>query len=228
MGEKKQREEAAKKIKKVLIVGACVIFVIFMILSGMGSNLITGMAGIKPGDTVVLDFTLYNVDGKAVVTSDQLLYKAEMAKGNTLLPAQHLSITANQSYAKYVYPVPVSTGSDTPEQFALFSPEFTAITQGIVGMKDGDKKTIAMPSMGSTSENYPAESLARQHLNITNFRIGDPLTMGVSSNPSAVDSNSTADTYLRIAEVTNITPQGIGIDFGYPKADVSIVSINGR
>ena len=95
-------------------------------------------------------------------------------------------------------------------------------------MKDGDKKTIVIPSMGSTTEITRPRTLARQHLNITDFRLGDPLAMGVSSDPSAVNSNSTAVTYLRIAEVTNISAQGIAVNFGYPTADVSIVSINGR
>lgn len=228
MGEKKQREEKTKKLKKILIVGACALFVVLMVVSGMGSGWITGMAGIKPGDTVVLDFTLYNADGRAIVTSDQMVYNAEVAKGNGVLPAQHLSVTANQSYAKYVYPVPVGTNSGSTQQFALFNPEFTAITQGIVGMKDGEKKTIVIPSMGSTTETYPAETLALQHLNITDFHIGDPLAMGVSSDPSAANSNSTAVSYLRIAEVTNVSPDGLAINFAYPTADVSIVSINGR
>ena len=39
MGEKKKKEETMKTVKKVLIVGACVLFVVLMILSGMGSRL---------------------------------------------------------------------------------------------------------------------------------------------------------------------------------------------
>ena len=229
MGEKKQKEERSKKIKKILIVGVCVLFAAIMIVSSTGTGWITGLAPVKAGDTVVLDYTLYNANGKAIITSDQQVYNAEIAKGNNqLVQAQQLSITANQSPAKEVYPVTVSMSGGSTQQFAIFAPEFSAISQGVIGMKDGDKKTIDLPSMGDTTEDYPAALLARQNLSVSDFRLGDLLPMGVSSDPSAMQSNSTAITYLRVARVTNISTQDIVVDFGYPSADISIVSINGR
>ena len=53
MGDKKQKEAMIKKVKQVLVVGACVLFVVLMVLSGMGSNWLTMFTVIKPGDTVV-------------------------------------------------------------------------------------------------------------------------------------------------------------------------------
>ena len=50
MGDKKQKEAMIKKVKQVLVVGACVLFVILMILSGMSSHWLTIFTVVKPGD----------------------------------------------------------------------------------------------------------------------------------------------------------------------------------
>ena len=49
MVDKKQKELVVKRTKQVLVVGACVLFVVLMILSGMGSHWITMFTVVKPG-----------------------------------------------------------------------------------------------------------------------------------------------------------------------------------
>ena len=60
MGDKKQKEERMKTVKQVLIVGACILFVVLMILSGMGSSWLTMFTVTKPGDIVIVDYTFYD------------------------------------------------------------------------------------------------------------------------------------------------------------------------
>ena len=60
MGEKKKKEASTKLWKKILIVGACVLFVVLMIVSGMGSGWLSIFTVVRPGDNVVIDYTLYN------------------------------------------------------------------------------------------------------------------------------------------------------------------------
>ena len=53
MGDKKQKEATMKRVNQVLVIGACVLFVVLMILSGMGSGWLTMFTVVKPGDSVV-------------------------------------------------------------------------------------------------------------------------------------------------------------------------------
>jgi hypothetical protein len=48
--------------------------------------------------------------------------------------------------------------------------------------------------------------------------------MGLSDNPNGTVS-SPADISYRIGEVTRVSPLGVVVDFGYPRADITIVSI---
>ena len=90
MGDKKQKEARIKKVKQVLIVGACVLFVILMILSGMSSHWLSVFTVVKPGDTVVVDYTMYDATGNPILTSNQQTYTAAAAKGRYILYSKQL------------------------------------------------------------------------------------------------------------------------------------------
>ena len=85
MGDKKQKEAMIKTVKQVLVVGACVLFVVLMVLSGMGSGWLTMFTVIKPGDTVVLDYTMYDINGNPLLTSSQQTYTKAAEKGRDIL-----------------------------------------------------------------------------------------------------------------------------------------------
>ncbi|HUH78602.1 MAG TPA: hypothetical protein VLY83_01765, partial [Methanoregula sp.] len=196
MGEKKKKEERSKRIKQVLVIGACVIFVVLMVASAMGSGWITGLAPIKAGDTVVLDYTLYNANGRAIVTSDQQLWKTGAANG--LLLSKQLSIVANQSIGQNLTPVYVydSQSGNWNTQIAFHRSEMAAITQGVIGMKDNDKKTIGLPMQLTVV--YGAPELAENHLNISEIVTGELFPLGESETPSDSAANETGPVYLRI------------------------------
>ena len=75
MGDKKQKEASQKRWKKVLFIIAAVLFVVVMVVSSMGSHWITGLAPVKAGDAVVIDYTIYDAAGNPVVTTSQELFK---------------------------------------------------------------------------------------------------------------------------------------------------------
>jgi hypothetical protein len=52
--------------------------------------------------------------------------------------------------------------------------------------------------------------------------------MGISDNPEDVENTTSANSYLRIGEVANKSPEGIIVDFSYPVIDVRVLSINKR
>jgi hypothetical protein len=229
MGEKKKKEASTKLWQKILIVGACVLFVVLMIVSGMGSGWLSIFTVVKPGDTVVIDYTLLNAEGNPILTTDQQLYIKDSTMNRGLVLSRPISITANQTLAKSLYPVQIyTTASGWTNQFAIFSPEYNAISTSLVGMKINEQKRISIPSGNSMTQNWSADQLTLNKVNISDINVGDVLAMGVSDNPDVEITNTSAITYVRTGEVIQKTQSGVIVDFGYPAADIRVVSINKR
>jgi hypothetical protein len=227
MGEKKKKEAAMKTVNKVLIVGACVLFVVLMIISGMGSGWLTMFSVVKPGDTVVIDYTVFDAAGKPVITSEQTTYNQAVAQGQDIFGSKQLTIISNQTMEKPIYAVQgyASTGSSV-QQLAIFSSEYNAISSGIIGMKVNEQKRIPIFSAVSMTNELSVEQLALSKINLTDVSIGDNFFMGVSDNSEKVTNSTTPNTYLRIGEVTNKSSEGVVVDLSYPVVEVSVVSIN--
>ena len=227
MGEKKKKKASTKLWQKILIVGACVLFVVLMIVSGMGSGWLSVFTVVKPGDTVVIDYTLYNAEGNPILTTDQQLYATTASTSGGLVLSKQISITANQTLTSSLYPVQIYTSdSGWSKQFAIFSPEFNAISAGIVGMKINEQKRISIPSSSSMTQDWSTDQLLLNKVNISDISIGDLLAIGVSENPEAEVSNASSITYIRTGEVTQKTQSGVVVDFGYPVVEIQVVSIN--
>jgi hypothetical protein len=227
MGEKKKKEAAMKTVNKVLIVGACVLFVVLMIVSGMGSGWLTMFSVVKPGDTVVIDYTVFDAAGKPVITSEQTTYNQAVAQGQDIFGSKQLTIISNQTMEKPIYAVQgyASTGSSV-QQLAIFSSEYNAISSGIIGMKVNEQKRIPIFSAVSMTNELSVEQLALSKINLTDVSIGDNFFMGVSDNSEKVTNSTTPNTYLRIGEVTSKSSEGVVVDLSYPVVEVSVVSIN--
>jgi hypothetical protein len=227
MGEKKKKEEAMKTVKKVLIVGACVLFVVLMVLSGTGSHWLTMFSSVRPGDSVVVDYTIFDAAGQPIVTSEKATYDTVVAKSRQIFGSKQLTIIANQTIEKPIYSVPVypSNGAGV-KQLAIFSAEYNVITSAVIGMKVNEQKRVPIVLNTSMTQDWSVEQLAQNKINLTDINTGDNFFMGVSDNPEAVANNTTATTYLRIGEVANKSPDGVIVDFSYPSIDVRVISIN--
>lgn len=227
MGDKKQKELLMKRAKQVLVVGACVLFVILMILSGMGSSWLTMFTVIKPGDTVVLDYTLYDAGGNPVLTSSQQTYTKAAEKGRNIIISRQLSMVTGKNLTSTIFPVLIYTSSGGwNTEFALFSTEYDAINGQLVGMKAGDQKRIQIPNSSITQE-WSAAQLFNNSVDINELSVGDFFALGVSSDPEAMLKNDTK-TYTRIGEIAQKTNESVTVELGYPSVDISIVSINAR
>ena len=227
MGEKKQKEKKVAQWKKIVVVGACVLFVVLMIVSGMGSSWISAFAVAKPGDVAVIDYTLYDAGGNPIVTTDQTLFKQAVSQGKFMLFSKQLSIVSNQSLTQTLIPVQVySTSSGWVDKFAIFKPEYDAMSSGIVGMKVNEQKRVNIPSSASMTQLWTPELLKRNGVNLSEIKVGDIIPMGVSDNPEQMATNQSATTYVRIGEVSQKTPEGATVNFGYPAIDIRVASIN--
>jgi hypothetical protein len=195
----------------------------------MGSSWLSIFTVVKPGDTVVIDYTLYNAGGNPILTTDQQLYVKTASTSGGLVLSKQISLTANQTLPRSLYPVQIYTSdSGWTKQFAIFSPEYDAISNGIIGMKMNEQKRISIPSGNSMTQEWTTDQLMLNKVNISDINIGDILAMGVSDNPEAEVSNTSAITYIRTGEITQKTQSGVVVDFGYPVAEVRVVSINNR
>ena len=227
MGAKKQAVKSKKAWVKVLAVVAGVLFVVLMVVSAMGSSWISSLATVKPGDVVVLDYTLRDAQGNALLTSNQQLYTQLVGEGSGVMYSKQLTITANQSPSTAIFPVQVYTAkSGWNNQFALFASEYTTISTGVVGLRTNGVKTISLSSAQPMTQFWSANQLALNNMTLSSIQVGELIDLGVSDNPNAAAANSTSQTYIRIGEITNKTSDGVNIDFSYPKVDVTVVSIN--
>jgi hypothetical protein len=228
MGEKKKKEEEVARWKKVVVIAACLLFVVLMVVSGMGYGWLSMFAVTKPGETVVIDYTLYDGSGNAVITTDQQVYTKAASEGKSILGGKQIAVVANQNLTTMVYPVPVYTaGSGWDNEFALFATEHDAISSAVVGMGSGQQKTVTLPTSSTMSQLWSAEQLALSGIDIETVTVGDTFAMGVSDSPDTTAENQSAKSYLRIAEITRKTPAGIVVEFGYPRAEIRVVSIHG-
>ncbi len=228
MAEKKQKQ-SVKSIYKILAIIGCVLFVVLMIVSSMGTGWITAFNAVKPGNIVTIDFTIRDRSGSPLVTSDQQIYRQRTEAGYSLFYSKQLQFQANQSSTQAVIPVPVYTAdAGWSSSFALFGGEHDAISQGLVGMRQNEQKSITIPFTDSMTQSWAADQLTRQGINVTDVHIGDMLAMAVSDSPTLA-KNATESSYsMRLGEVTRKSADGITLDFGYPAIDIKVVSIGTR
>jgi len=153
------------------------------------------------------------------------VYQKAYNNNRSVLYAKQLSLTANQSLKTAIYPLPVyiAENGGSYQEFALYNPEYNAISSAVVGMRAKDNKKVSLTSELSMSKLFSAETLKNGNVNISSLQVGDILAMGVSESSNASASN-TSTSYIRLAEVTRISDEGAVIDFGYPYVDITVSS----
>jgi len=233
MGEKKRKEASTKNWKKIFvgifIAFICVMFAVGMIISGMGTGWISSFATVKPGDVVVIDYTVRDERGNPLLTSNQQVYTQSAAAGNWLLGSKQLTVTADQALTRPLFPVQVIT-PDRQEwrQFAILASEYNTISSGIIGMKVNEQKKINLGTISPITDFISTDQMEKIKLNLTNVGVGETIVLPISEYPDREMSNSSAVEYLRIMQVVDKTPEGVTLSYNIPTVDVSIVSINKR
>ncbi len=230
MGEKKQKEAAQKKWKKILFVIAAIMFVVVMVVSSTGMNWIKGIAPVRAGDKVQLDYTVYDASGNPLVTSSEQVYTQQYKNGRLILYTPQLTLTANQSSKQAIYPIKVYIGSGANssswQEFALYNPEINAISSGVVGMKASENKHVVFASNKSLNALFTPEDLKKVNVDVSSLNVGDSLSMGVSDTTEVAGANAT--TYMRMGQITRKSDSGVIVDFGYPDAEITVNSFSSQ
>ncbi len=226
MSEKKQKEKKGRSVYKILAVVGCVLFVVLMIVSSMGTGWITSFKSVKPGDAVTIDLTIRDASGNAIVTSDEQLYRGLVAEKKTPYYSKQLVMVANQSSTESLIPIPIySVSEGWANTFALFGGEHDAISQALVGMKTNEQKTVTIPFTDSMTQSWSTPQLEGQGVNMTDVHVGTILALGVSQE-SVLAKNASESSYsIRLGEVTRKTAENVILDFGYPKIEIKVVAI---
>jgi len=233
MKEKKQAQKNSGTAgwKKVLVIAVGLTFVVLMILSGMGTSWITGMKGAQPGDTATIDYTIRDGGGNVIITTNPSIFNASLKNGGSMVfLTARMSVGVNSTAATDVVKVPAYHPQVGQLQFGLFSPEVEAISQGLTGMKRGESKTVPFLTDSSFSRHMTAEEFQGIGGNYTNVRIGDPFLLAFVENPIVkLDNTTDPDLYIsRVAHVTGKDSDGVTVDFGYARAEITLDQLNNR
>jgi hypothetical protein len=228
MGVKKKKEDSTKLVSKILIVCVCVLFVGLMILSGMGTGWLTIFTSVKSGDTVELDYTVYDSSGNPLLTSDQQIYNQRINSGYGIIFSKPLIVTANKSLAQPLFPVQVYISqSGGSKQFGFLKSEYDTISVAIIGMKSNEQKKINLGAVDPITEILTNDQMKKLNLNLTMVDVGESIVLPISET-NRETPNSTPVEYLRIVQIFNKTSEGVILNYNLPSIDVRVVTINNR
>ncbi len=232
---KAQKKSIPKKTgtfgwKKLLVVGAGLVLVVFMILSGMGTSWITGMKPAVAGDTAVIDYTIRDSNGHVIITTSQKLFNDTVQQGNVVFLTGQMSVGVNSTAAQDVVKVLAYNPQTGQVQFGLFSPELESISAGLVGMKKGEAKTVPFTTDASYERRMTVQEFEGIGGNISRDQVGDPFLIAFVEHPVVNFDNTTSpDLYIsRIATITEKDPEGVNLSFGYSNAEIILEQINSK
>jgi hypothetical protein len=231
MKEKKQtkKKEETAGWKKILLVAIGVIFVVAMILSGMGTGWITGMKSAQPGDSALVEYTIRDSDGNAIITTSPSVYNATLRSGRFVLYTNPLTAAVNAS-ASTVTKVP-AMNEYGQSQFGLFRPEMEAINQALTGMKKGESKVVPLDTSTYLIGNITFGDFDKIYGNETASQIsaGDSFPLTYVEHPVVnLEENVTVPElyFLRIATVLGKQNDEIIYNYGYSQAEIRLDQIS--
>ena len=233
MGEKKRKETSTKNWKKIFVgifvAFICVVFAVGMIFSGMGTGWISSFATVKPGDVVVLDYTLRDARGSPLLTSNQQLYSQSVTAGNWILGSKQLTVTANQSLTHPLFPVQaVTPDRQNTGQYAILASEYDTISSAIVGMKKDEHKKIKLGAGSPITDFLTNDQMEKMKINLSTVSIGEIVVFPITENSNRELPNSSPVEYLRLMQVADKTSDGVTLNYNIPDLEISVVAINPR
>jgi FKBP-type peptidyl-prolyl cis-trans isomerase 2 len=227
---KKEKKSEAFPWKKVFVIAVGVLFVAMMVLSAMGSSWLSSFRSVMANDSVTIDYTITDLNGQPVLTSDQNLYQTSITRGYLTFLTQPLTVRAGYTGN------PGTTGVDATNyyvsrtgetvSFGILGQELDQLDVAVLGMKTGDTKTIRFDSSDPLILTLTKNEFTAMGGNFTKSAIGDLIPIGISETPiveGLPGRNSTpTNPVLRIGIVINKTESSIEVQHLYPTADITV------
>lgn len=230
---RKEQKKEGFPWQKVFIIAVGVLFVFMMVLSAMGSSWLQSFRTVAANDSVIIDFTLRDTNGRVVLTTDQNIYRTGILSGG--LPFYTSPLTVRAGYADN----PTLTGiaaqnyyiSQTLQgiEFGILGDELNAIGRGVLGMKANEKKTISIPESSPLVLPLTNYEFMAMGGNFTTIGVGDLVPLGISETPlvSGLEGYNETPTNAawRVGTVINKTVDALEVQHYYPTAEITIRSI---
>jgi hypothetical protein len=231
---KKEKKEEAFPWKKVVIIAVGVLFVAMMFLSAMGMSWLQSFRSVKANDSVTLDFTLRDVQGMPVLTTDENLYRTIITNGGITFITNPLTARAGYTGSPAItgllaenYYLSRSMG---PTKFGLLGEELDELDIAVLGMKKGETKTVRFNFTDPLTISLKDYEFTAMGGNFTSIAPGDLIPLGLSDTPmvSGLEGlNATpGNAAYRIGMVVNKTGTTLEILHRYPSADITVRSIS--
>jgi hypothetical protein len=225
----KPAKKASKSVNwaKIVIVLVCILFAGIMIMSTLGTNWLVTTKPLGNGDVAAIDVTLKDAYNRPVFTTDQRLYNATIQNGGLVMLAAPMNIPVNITTENLIDPVNAFLPGTGATSFAFLGPEYNDIAEGIVGMKQGEKKTISFTQNPAFQRSLTPAEFAQIGGNFTMSKIGDQLILGFTTSPMIAAENNTSSQYaLRTVPITGKTDDNLTINYGYTSADIYIRAVS--
>ena len=220
-------KQKARPINRThILIAFCVLIAVGMVVSTFGTAWLNFFATIKEGDSVLIDFTIYDKLGRPVViTSSQSIFQNTVENNDFEFFAGTMPVIAGAATHQDIVPIEVFSQYGYME-FGLFGPEVDEMAYAVIGQKVGSSVTVDIPMSAGlvrTMDHEQFVQIAGDILNI--IQVGDQLPISFSEAPQISLDNSLPLTYLRIATITEITDTEITLDYGYPSATVRVAKL---
>jgi hypothetical protein len=214
---------------KIGFVAFGVLIAAAMILSYM-SPLIGAFKTVKVNETVIVDYTLRDSDGNPVVTSNQQIFLTAGQQGLPVFYAQQIVVKAGEIGNDPLISVPAYNAATSWEiPYALLGLEVDDISQGVVGMRTGETKSMKFGFLDDLQVNMTPEEFDVIGGNFTEAKIGDTVPLMFVTNPviSWEDTNQTANnSSIRLGKVIVKDDTSIIVSHRYATADVTVQDYN--
>jgi hypothetical protein len=211
---------------KIVIVMVCVAFAGIMIVTSLGSSWLVAMKPAQSGDVAYVDITMKDELGRTVFTTNQGIFNATLQKGTVVWLAAPMGIPVNGTSSNLIDPVPGFLPGQGQMSFAFFGPEYNQIAQGLVGMREGETRTITFVKEPTFQQDLNPEQFSEIGGNFTEAMKGDQLILGFTTSPMIGSGDNTSPQYaLRTVPIIEKTNDTIAVYYGYSSADVTILRL---
>jgi hypothetical protein len=205
------------------------VFGVIFAIAMVGSYLSPAMGifkSVKQGDSVIIDYTIRDAAGVAVITTSQNVLVDTYNSGNVGFLTSQMNLVAGANASSRVTAVPIYLLDGTTAEFALLESDVSDLTNGVLGMHEQESKTIPL-TLSDLPEQISATATEQMGINFTESQVGDRFTiaMTITDDPTIFTDPENEISYIRVGTITGKTNDTLSVNFGYSTAEVKVLSI---
>lgn len=224
-GKESGKNKDSRNWAKIGFVAFGVFFAAAMILTYM-SPLIGAFKTVKANETVMVDYTLRDSNGNPVVTSNQNIFSTAGQQGLPIFYTQQIVLKAGEIGNDPINSVPAYHPVTGWIEYALLGLEIDDISQGVVGARLGESKTITFSFTDDLRVNMTPEEFDIIGGNFTEAQVGEWVPISFTTNPviawEDAENQTATNSSIRLAKIVEKDTTGIVISHRYATADVTV------